>query len=397
MRILVLTAFLPLAGSRHGGAVYLHTLLGGLARRAEVELLSFATEADAQRSSDAPAGLTRVTLVPPPFAGSRARGPRSAATLADRAFRQRLPLAVAKLQSARFRRALARRLKDGVPDAVLAEMVTMGSYLAPGPRRGPLRVLTDHEGGDSIPARLPLGHFGARIEAANWVRYFKDVYRRADLVQTLTDSDARRLLSSHGVAARVRPMAIPLPTEVVHPELAPPRLLFLGNFRHHPNVEAAHRLAHTIWPRVRASQSQAELWIAGANAQSEITRLEQIEGVRVLGEVDDLFLTMRQCRAMFAALWSGGGTRVKAWTALGYGLPVIGNDLGMTGIDAAPPAVARANDDDGLAALAIALLGDPNHAAHAGRSAREWAATHLGGDRAASIQLDHLRDALEQR
>lgn len=394
MRILVLTAFLPRSGSRHGGAVYLHTLLSSLARRADVELLSFASSDDARHAREAPTGLSRLILVPPPFPAEPSQGARSAVTLADRAFRQRLPLAVAKLQSAKFRRALARRLAEGAPDAVLAEMVTMGRYLPPGPRRGPLRVLTDHEGADPIPARLPLGNFGARVEASNWVRYFRDVYRRADLVQTLTAADGQRLLSNFGVQARVRPMAIPLPAVEVHPGLTPPRLLFLGNFRHHPNVEAAHRLAQTLWPRIRASQPQAELWIAGANAPSEVARLDRIAGVRVLGEVDDLTSTMQQCRAMFAALWSGGGTRVKAWTALGYGLPVIGNDLGLTGIEASPPAIARANDDDGLAAAAIALLGDPSLAARAGQSARAWAEAHLGGDRAATVQLDHLRDAL---
>jgi glycosyltransferase involved in cell wall biosynthesis len=223
-----------------------------------------------------------------------------------------------------------------------------------------------------------------------WVRYVHRHYPRATVLQALNTEDAARLQEMLQRPVDVRPLVVPLPDASADPGAAPPRALFFGDYAHHPNPEAAQRLAREVWPRVREQVADAELVLAGPRADAGITELAALPGVRWLGYVEDLAGLLGTVRLVLAPLFSGSGSRMKILTALAHGLPVVSNALGLRGVDARSPAVERAESTERLTAAAAALLRDPGAARIAGTAARRWAEQHVSPDALARAQIDKL-------
>jgi glycosyltransferase involved in cell wall biosynthesis len=386
MRILLVTPDRPSGDGAHGGGVYLGALATALAAHAE---LGLACLADRSTRTAPPAGPWAWHSELPYLGQGRHDG--------DRAHRMRMlwhwrrdPLLVAKHWHPQMPRALRAALAAFRPDVALVEMAQMAQYL-PHLRSIPT-VLTDHEAGQPANASTGLGALADRRDAVLWQRYVRRRYALATRVQALTVEDAAALEARIGRPVQVRPPACPLPAAAVAPERAGPHALFLGDYRHQPNVEAAQRLVRDVWPLVRRARPEAELLLAGPND----ARLGSLggDGVRIVGFVSDLPALLGRVRVLLAPLWSGAGFRVKVATALAHGLPVVTNRLGGRGCDAPEPARTLAETPEGLAAATVALLQAPADAAKAGAAAHAWARGHLAPAAVAARQLDLLRSLL---
>jgi glycosyltransferase involved in cell wall biosynthesis len=254
-------------------------------------------------------------------------------------------------------------------------------------------ILTDHESGCPANTRTGLGPLGDARDRRLWNRYVRREFANADLVQALTPEDAATLRQLLQRDVLVRPPAVVLPASPVAPALAPPNVLFLGDYHHAPNPEAARRLVRDVLPLLQRSNPSAELWLAGPN-EAPIRALANQRGVRVLGFVDDLPRLFAQVRLLLAPLWSGTGFRVKAATALAHGLPVVTNELGGRGLGASPPAIHRGETPAQLAMLTSQLLADASAAAAAGAAAFAWARANLAADAIAEAQLTRAANLL---
>ncbi len=388
MRLLFVTPFVPHAGAGHGGGSYLATVLQALATHAEVGLCALRTEAD--EGIDAEAG---------PWVWQRCvSGPRRGTGLGRIRHQmrmlwrwRRLPLVVAKHREPRFTAALRDAVATFAPSAVFVEMSQMAQYLPA--LRGLPTVLTDHEGGSPANLRTGLGAWADARDRRLWRRYVHRTYAQATVLQAVTREDADELSAALGRAVRCRGPAVDIPASATAPGSAPPRALFLGDYRHAPNPEAAQFLVHRVLPRLRAVRSDAELWLAGPN-QDVLAPLRHVPGVRLVGFVADLPALLGEVRLLLAPLFSGGGFRMKCLTALAHGLPVVTNALGARGC-AAPAAACRiVEGEQALAAAALELLVSPAAAASAGATARSWASTHLSGAAVAASQIDLVHELL---
>ncbi|MCK5940891.1 MAG: glycosyltransferase, partial [Planctomycetes bacterium] len=379
MRILLLTPFLPDPAASHGGGSYVGALADGLRAHAELGLvhLSHGDERDA-------AGSGWSWRQEAPYQG-RPDGMAHRLRMLWR-WRDR-PLLAAKYWQPRIPALLQRAIAEFTPDAALVEMAQMAQYLPF--LQGLPTVFTDHEAGRPANAGTGLGALADRRDARLWERYVGRRYRTADLVQAVTEEDAGALTSRLGTQVAVRPATLPVPAQACSPGAAPACALFLGDYRHQPNPEAAARLAREVWPRVRRLHPDAELLLAGPH-EGAIRHLGELDGVRVLGFVPDLDALLGGVRLVLAPLWSGGGFRVKNATALLHGLPVVTNALGARGCRAPEPACVVREDEQGLADAACALLASPERAADAGRQAREWAVAQFAADAVARLQIERL-------
>lgn len=392
MRIVVASPILPHPAATHGGAVCLGSLLEALARCAEVSLLTFVRPSEVRWGSRPPRGLAAWRAIPyrQPFDLS---GPALAAHKARMLVRWglgRKPLLVAKHWERRFARELRAAVAHARPDAVLVEFAVMAQYLPL--LRGQTTILTDHECGAPLPAEIGPWGLGRRRDRRLWKHYVRKAYARADAVQALNLEDAQRLEALLGRPVSVRPLAVPLPATAAAPASAPPRALFLGDYTHHPNPEAAVRLARDVWPLVRERVPEAELWLAGPRADASVRALAGRPNVRVLGYVENLETLMREVRLMLAPLFSGGGSRIKVLTALAHGLPVVSNRLGLRGVDAPPETTRRGESVAELADAAVELLRSPQTAGRAGEVARHWAIDRLDPARVARWQLERIEE-----
>lgn len=393
MRLLVVAPFAPEHTVTHGGAAYLQSLCAALAARCDLGLVAFADPPAAAPSppEDPPAWRWRTVVAPPRPRHGLARLPHQLRMLWHW---RHLPLVAAKTWHTALAGAIARARAEWQPDAALVEMAQMAQYLPA--LRGVPSVLTDHENGCPANTRTGLGALGDRRDRALWRRYVQRFYPLADLLQALAPEDASDLEARLGRPVAVRPPVCAVPRTPAAPALAPPRALFLGDYRHAPNPEAARILVRDVLPRLRQAVPTAELWLAGPHGDG-LRDLAGVPGVRIVGFAADLGALFREVRLVLAPVWSGGGVRMKNLAALAHGVPVVTNARGARGASAPTTVRAIAETPPELAAAAARWLRDADAAGQAGRAAHDWARRHLAADAVADQQLARVETLLARR
>lgn len=108
-------------------------------------------------------------------------------------------------------------------------------------------------------------------------------------------------------------------------------LLFVGGFRHPPNVDAVKWFVAEVWPLVRQKLPTIEFCVVGSNMPPEIAGL-QAEGVRILGFVDSVKPLLDDARVSVAPLRYGAGVKGKINEAMACGLPVVSTSIGTEGM-----------------------------------------------------------------
>lgn len=109
-------------------------------------------------------------------------------------------------------------------------------------------------------------------------------------------------------------------------------IVFLGGYRHRPNVDAVRFFAQEVFPIIQAEEPNARFVIAGANPSDEVLALAN-DSVIVTGLVDDLRDVFDTSRLFACSLRTGAGTKGKVSTAMSYGLPVVSTTIGAEGMD----------------------------------------------------------------
>jgi GT2 family glycosyltransferase/glycosyltransferase involved in cell wall biosynthesis len=108
--------------------------------------------------------------------------------------------------------------------------------------------------------------------------------------------------------------------------------VFLGGYKHPPNIDAAEFFAREVLPLIRAEAPEARFIIAGANPGPEVRALESSHVV-VTGLIDDLRDVFDTARVFVCPLRFGAGTKGKISTAMAYGLPVVSTVCGAEGME----------------------------------------------------------------
>ncbi|MCA8949517.1 MAG: glycosyltransferase [Planctomycetes bacterium] len=387
MRILLVTPFLPHPAARHGGGVALATLAAGWMRYAEVGLAALASPQEDTILAQENFGWSWAGTAP---ARPRPAGVRRLPHQLRMLWRWRdTPLVAAKYHSPAMAALLRRARTEFDPDVAFLEMAQTAQFLPA--LAGLPTVLTDHEAGCPANTATGLGPLGDRRDRRLWWRYVDRFYPLATRLQALTPEDAAVLGDRLGRPVAVRGSVFPVAEAPVRPGAAPPRALFLGDYSHGPNPEAAAILAREVLPRIRARMPNAELWLGGPH-EERLAAIAGEPGVRVLGFVPDLHGLLQQVRLLLAPAFSGTGIRTKCIAAFANGLPVVTNALGARGADVPEPARLVAEGPAALADAALRLLTAPDLAEAGGRSGYEWARANVAVDAIARAQVERARE-----
>ncbi len=127
-------------------------------------------------------------------------------------------------------------------------------------------------------------------------------------------------------------------------------VLFVGGFRHRPNVDAVHFLVEEVWPRVRARLPGVSLHVAGS-AMPDALRSLAASDVVMHGHVPDLAELFRTVRLSVAPLRYGAGLKGKVADSLGHGVPCVTTSVGIEGSGlVGEDHVLVADDAEGIAA-----------------------------------------------
>lgn len=157
------------------------------------------------------------------------------------------------------------------------------------------------------------------------------VYAHADRVWVVTEEDKKALEESY----LDRPIdVIPNIHEEIEEEkkfAATEGLLFVGNFNHLPNRDAAAYFIAEIYPLIVEELKDVKLIIVGNNPPESIKELSS-PLVEVTGYVKDLAPYLRSARVSVNPLRYGAGMKGKIGEALSWGLPVVTTTVGAEGM-----------------------------------------------------------------
>ena len=387
-RLLLLTPFSPRLDATHGGARSIAQLVSRLADRHDVALLCVRADDDPP-VDDVLRG--RCQLVEEFVRRGVGR------TWKERWFRRtRLltalvkgrPTWVADLHVAEFAVRARQVAETWSPDVIQMEFHVMAQYrpaLASSP--APV-VLTQHEPGSAASLETVALHRGMMraihwLDARAWRRFERRALPTVDAVVTFTERDRREVL-------RVQPNAsvtcIPLAAEVPSQPLSaagsrPASIVFIGNFVHPPNVDAATRLVVDIFPRLEHSHPKSILYIVGERPPRELARRSRAR-VIVAGRVPDVTPYLDAAAVIAVPIRMGGGIRVKVLEALSAGKAVVASSRALEGLDVVDGEHALVAETDAEFADAIGrLLADRDLRVALARRAREWACTNVRWER----------------
>lgn len=284
----------------------------------------------------------------------------------------RYPLLVQEFRSARMRDELVRLLEENSYDLVLVEHTLMAQYLENIPTSQPA-VFSEHDARLAVPAlpaqanegqagfTVDLREMAARVDRGKWRRYEARACRRAAIVLVPTEQDGAlisRLVP--GLQPVVVPFGIaPVEDRTPQTERDDNMVLFVGNFDHPPNVDAALWLAGEIMPVVWRTRPSARLWVVGRNPTPAVRALAG-DRVTVTGEVPSVAPYLLRCSAFAAPVRQGAGIRMKVLEAMLHSAPVVTTPLGAQGLQARPGVdLLVAREAEEFAGAILQLLGDP--------------------------------------
>lgn len=388
-RVLVLLPFVPRLDAIHGGGRATAQLHAALATRQRVALLCLRGDNDPPIDPVLHERCEWVeTIARPPLPASQAGRWCRRARLLVGLLRGR-PMWVTDWGVPAYTARVRDMAAVWRPEIVQFEYHIMGQYAAALDGSPAPRVLVEHEPGDMAArasAEVPgsrLARALRRLDRTAWTRYERALMRRVQAVVTFTDDDKRSLARVAGRTPIVRiPLGTPLPAVALDPlGHAPWSLLFVGNFIHPPNVDAALRLARSIFPHVQARYPQLLLRLIGDRPHEQL-RILASPSILVTGYVPDVTPFLDAAALVVAPLRLGGGMRVKVLEALAAGKAVIASPLAIAGLNVVDGEhVVIAETDDQFVAAIARLLDDAQGRAALAARARRWASANLGWQR----------------
>jgi glycosyltransferase involved in cell wall biosynthesis len=108
-------------------------------------------------------------------------------------------------------------------------------------------------------------------------------------------------------------------------------MLFLGSFRHEPNIVALDWFVKLVLPGIVARRPEARLVVVGSDAPPRHPYADRA-GIEIRGFVEDIREPLRRYAVFVCPILSGSGVRVKLLEAFASGIPVVSTRVGAEGL-----------------------------------------------------------------
>jgi len=344
-RILIVSPYLPFPLS-HGGAVRIFNLARRLCERWDLLLLSFREQSDQVDYDRLSSCFARVIVID----HDERRAPDPSVPQAVSHFRSRAMMAAIRDAGERYR-----------PHLLQVEYTQMAPYREALP--GTPAVLVEHDVTFSLHRQL-----GSEFDL--WYRFESEWLRRYEAVAVMSEEETAEVVAAGAPAERawVVPNGVDTERFCPAPEAAPSpaELLYVGSFRHLPNLLGFEHLVREILPRVwRTHPGTRVRVVAGPDHERYWRRrsssLQTDPRITVHGFVEDLLPCYARAAVVVVPLTVSAGTNIKVMEALACGKSVVSTPVGRQGLglrDGEEILVAGAPDD--FAAAIERLLREPD-------------------------------------
>ena len=347
--VVIATPYLPYPLS-HGGAVRMYNLMRGAAEEFDLVLLAFC-DTPAPPPKELLELCAEVILVRREGSHYRKGTER--------------PDTVEEFDSDSFRACLKQTVRKWNAGVVQLEFTWMAQYAA---ACAPAKtVLVEHDITWDLQEQLlavdkqaGAARWELEQQLEKWRKFETAVWRKVDCVAVMSDRDAQTAQSARRVAV--------LPNGVDCTRFAPVerepeawRMLFIGSFRHLPNLLGLDWFLKEVWPKLSASY-QLHI-IAGARHQYFLNFYGKSADVNladprleVEGFVEDVRDAYQRVSIVIAPLTASAGTNLKVLEAMAMGKVVVSTPAGVHGLDLRPGEDVIVAADAAAMAREISLL-----------------------------------------
>jgi O-antigen biosynthesis protein len=161
----------------------------------------------------------------------------------------------------------------------------------------------------------------------------------------------------------------------------PNTMLFVGSFRHEPNVEALRWFVSQVLPRVTVANPSAQLVVVGSDPPPSLSFLSNHPNVRFTGYVPDVREPLESYAVFVCPVLTGSGIRVKLLEAFASGIPAVSTYLGAEGLATQSGDICElAHTPEQFADAVVRLLSRPDYAVSLARRARAMVETTMDGE-----------------
>ena len=186
------------------------------------------------------------------------------------------------------------------------------------------------------------------------------------------------------------------PMEMPEEDVIPGTLFHIGAMDWMPNRDSVDWLLHSVWPTVHREVPQAHLYIAGRKMPKRLMEA-RIDGVTVVGEVDDAYRFEANKQINVVPLLSGSGIRVKIIEAMSAGKAVVTTTVGARGIEYTDGEnLLIADTPEDFARQIKRLVDDPGYCAQVGRAAARLVAERYDQRILTQQLLQFYKERIEQ-
>ncbi len=356
-RVAVLSPYFPYPLS-HGGVVRIYNLLRELAREFDIELFALCDPGAVDAAAPILEFCARAAMVRRP----RYREPRWSTLL---------PPEVREFHSPGMWWALAEERRAFGFELVQVEYTQLARYGGD--------ILVEHDVTFDLfrQAALRERTLSSWWDWFRWRRFETRQARRYRRVVVMSPKDAELLGPAAPTA--VVPNGVDLARFRAEPEQPGERLLFIGSFRHSPNVAAYRFFTEQVWPLLREKFPRMTLTVVcgpdrltywRAFADSPEPRPE--ERIHMLGFIEDVRPLYVEANLIVVPTTVSAGTNVKVLEAMAMQRAVVSTTSGCAGLGLLHGhSVWVADTPEAFAAGVATLISDPErreqlaHAAHA--------------------------------
>jgi glycosyltransferase involved in cell wall biosynthesis len=327
--------------------VRIYNLLREMAKQFDVELFAF---------TDAPIDLAplldlcaRVVLVEKP----RYREPRWSTLL---------PPEVHEFRSPAMRQAIHDERRAFAFETLQVEYTQLAEYGGD--------ILVEHDVTFDLFTQIARRErtLSAAWDAFRWRRFERRALRRFPRVVVMSPKDAEMV----GVPAAVIPNGVDLDRFRAVPEAPGERLLFIGSFRHFPNIAAYRFFTEQVWPLLRDKFPNMSLTVVSGGdyltywrAFTDSPEPAPDPRIRLLGFVADVRPLYAETNLVLVPTTVSAGTNVKVLEAMAMERAVISTSSGCAGLGLLHGhSVWVADSAESFAAGGATLINDPERRRH---------------------------------
>ena len=174
-------------------------------------------------------------------------------------------------------------------------------------------------------------------------------------------------------------------------------VVFCGNMKYPPNVDAAKYLVNDIMPKVWAKHPESRVLISGTNPTNDVKHLAG-ERVTVTGRVEDIRQSYAKSKVFVAPMRMGSGMQNKLLEAMAMGLPCITSKIASDALDTeADKHLLVGGDADDFAQKISALLDNQSYRTEIADEGNRFVREKFNWEKCNTILEESLTKALNNK